>query len=511
MSAVAQEPAPLRPLGSVILDALLGAVYIGLSFVLGILYLPLFITGTSVGLGLAVIGIGIPILLATAALAWVLLHFERELAIKLLGAEIPPLVRKRTPGGGIFRSVGDFFTSPAVWKGLAFIVLKLPIAIVTFTIAVSVWGVVFLLLDWPFVDEGVISPALPAHGARAVVLRLLAIPAIIVGIGVLDGLRSVLRWLATVLLSSPPPPGTIVRDSLAEGLRDATLTIAYWLPEQQRFVDEDGRPVELPEPGSGRAWTPVEHDGELVAGIVHQDSLAAESDLVRTAGSNALLALENERLKADLRARLEELRASRVRIVEASDAARRQLERDIHDGAQQRLLALALQLRRARTKVSAGDEEAGSLLDESLEELGGALEELRELARGIHPAILSERGLEVALESLATRTPLPVDLDLDIPERPPAGVEATAYFFVSEALANVVRHADATRAWVRAVRRGSVLELEVRDDGKGGAASGAGSGLRGLEDRLSAAGGRLELRSPEGAGTRLRTELPCGS
>jgi signal transduction histidine kinase len=510
MSAVA-EPTPLRPLGHVLLDALLGAVYIALSFALGVLYQPLFVTGVALGFGLAVLGIGILILFATAALAWALLHVERELAIKLLGAEIPPLQRKRTPDAGFFRSIGDFFTSPAVWKGIAFIVIKLPVAIVAFTIAVSVWGVVFFLLDWPFVSYGAVSPALPAHGAKAVALHLLAIPAAVVGIGVLDGLRSVLRWLATVLLSSPPPPGTIVRDSLAEGLRDDTLTIAYWLPERQRFVDEDGKPVELPEPGSGRAWTPVEHDGELVAGIVHQDSLAAESDLVRTAGSNALLALENERLKADLRARLEELRASRVRIVEASDAARRQLERDIHDGAQQRLLALALQLRRARTKVDAGDAEAGTLLDESLEELGGALQELRELARGIHPAILSERGLEVALESLATRTPVPVDLDVDIPERVPAGVEATAYYFVSEALANVVRHAEATRAWVRAVRRADVLELEVRDDGKGGAAAGAGTGLRGLEDRLSAAGARLDVRSPEGAGTRLRTELPCES
>jgi signal transduction histidine kinase len=510
MSAVA-HPAPLRPLSRVLLDALLGAVYIALSFALGILYLPLFTTGVALGIGLAVLVIGIPILLATAALAWALLHVERELAIKLLGAEIPPLVRKRTPDAGILRSIADFFTSPSVWKGLAFIVLKLPVGIAAFTIATAAWGLVFMLLDWRVVDFGSLSPALPDHGWRAVALRLLAIPAAVVAVGVLDGLRSVLRWLATVLLSSPPPPGAVVRDSLAEGLRDATLTIAYWLPEQQRFVDENGRPVDLPEPGSGRAWTPVEHDGDLVAGIVHQDSLAAESDLVRTAGSNALLALENERLKADLRARLEELRASRVRIVEATDAARRQLERDIHDGAQQRLLALALQLRRARTKVDAGDGEAGALLDESLEELGGALEELRELARGIHPAILSERGLAVALESLATRTPLPVDLDVDIPERVPAGVEATAYFFVSEALANVVRHAQATRAWVRAVVRGDVLELEVRDDGKGGAAANGGSGLRGLEDRLSAAGARLELRSAEGAGTRLRTELPCGS
>jgi signal transduction histidine kinase len=510
MSAV-QERAPLRPLGQVLLDALLGAVYVAISFVLGVIYLPIFLTAMGLGVGLAVLGIGIPILLGAVALSWALLHFERELAINLLGAELPPLVRKKTPDGGFFRHISDFFTSAAVWKGWAFLALKAPLSLVAFTIATVAWSIPLFLLGSPFFSQDVTGFVLPATGARAIGLHLLAIPATIVAIGVLDGLRSALRWVSTLLLSTAPPSSRVVRDSLAEGLRDDTLTIAYWLPEQDRFVDEEGRPVELPEPGEGRSWTPVEHDGELVAAIVHQDSLASESDLVRTAGTAALLALENERLKADLRARLAELRASRTRIVEASDAARRQLERDIHDGAQQRLVGLALQLRLARNKLGTEDEEAAALIDESLTELGSALEELRELARGIHPAILSERGLEVALESLVGRVPLPVDLDVDLPERPPPAVEATAYFFVSEGLANVVKHAEASRAWVRAVARDGRLELEVRDDGRGGAAPGAGSGLRGLEDRLSAAGAKLELRSPEGAGTRLRTELPCES
>jgi signal transduction histidine kinase len=509
--SVAVEREPLRPLGQVLLDALLGALYIGISFVLGIVYLPIFTTALGLGLGLAVIGIGLPILLATVALSWALLHFERELAIKLLGADIPPLVRKKTPAAGFMRNISDFFTSAAVWKGWAFLALKAPLSIVAFTIATAVWGIPLFLVGSPFFSPDLTGFVLPATGWRETALRLLAIPATIVAIGVLDGLRSVLGWIATLLLSSAPPAGRVVRDSLAEGLRDETLTIAYWLPEQDRFVDEDGRPVQLPEAGSGRAWTPVEHDGGLVAAIVHQDSLAAESDLVRTAGTAALLALENERLKADLRARLEELRASRTRIVEASDAARRQLERDIHDGAQQRLVGLTLQLRLARNKLGGDDAEAGALIDESLTELGSALQELRELARGIHPAILSERGLEVALASLVSRAPLPVDLDVDLPERPPPAVEATAYFFVSEGLANVAKHAEASRAWVRAVERSGRLELEVRDDGRGGATPGAGSGLRGLQDRLSAAGAKLELRSPEGGGTRLRTELPCES
>jgi signal transduction histidine kinase len=205
----------------------------------------------------------------------------------------------------------------------------------------------------------------------------------------------------------------------------------------------------------------------------------------------------------------EELRASRARLVEAGDAARRRLERDLHDGAQSRLVALALLLRSARRRVT-DDEQLGSLLDRAQEELGTSLAELRELARGIHPAVLSERGLEPALQSLVARAPVPVDVEA-CGERLPAPVESAAYFVVSEALANVAKYARATHASVTVERRNGELTVEVADDGVGGADLGRGSGLRGLEDRLAALDGSLSLDSPAGRGTRLRARIPCAA
>jgi signal transduction histidine kinase len=202
----------------------------------------------------------------------------------------------------------------------------------------------------------------------------------------------------------------------------------------------------------------------------------------------------------------EELRASRARLVEAGDAARRRLERDLHDGAQSRLVALALLLWSARRRVS-DDEHLASLLDRAQEELGTSLAELRELARGIHPAVLTERGLEPALQSLVARAPVPVAVEAS-EERLPAPVESAAYFVVSEALANVAKYSRATHASVTVERRNGELTVEVADDGVGGADVARGSGLRGLEDRLAALDGSLSLDSPAGRGTRLRARIP---
>jgi PAS domain S-box-containing protein len=204
-----------------------------------------------------------------------------------------------------------------------------------------------------------------------------------------------------------------------------------------------------------------------------------------------------------------ELRASRARIAAAADDARRRIERDLHDGAQQRLVGLALTLRLAQRRA-AGDPVLEELLDEAAEDLAEATDELRELARGIHPVVLTEGGLEPALAGLAGRLALPVRLLVDagrLPER----VEATAYFVIAEALTNVVRHAGASCAEVEVRERAGRLLAEVRDDGRGGATPSAGSGLRGLADRVAAADGTLALDSPPGAGTTLRLELPCGS
>jgi signal transduction histidine kinase len=212
-------------------------------------------------------------------------------------------------------------------------------------------------------------------------------------------------------------------------------------------------------------------------------------------------------LDAELHARMEELRASRARLVEAGDAARRRLERDLHDGAQSRLVALALLLRSARTR--AGDDSGlAELLDRAQSELQTSLSELRELARGIHPAVLSDRGLEPALRSLVARAPVPVTVTAQGAERLPQPVENAAYFVVSEALANVAKYARATRASVTVLRTNRHVTVEVADDGIGGADAAAGSGLRGLADRVAALDGTLSLDSPAGRGTRLRAEIP---
>ena len=214
-------------------------------------------------------------------------------------------------------------------------------------------------------------------------------------------------------------------------------------------------------------------------------------------------------LDAELRARLVELRASRARIVEAGDSERRRLERDLHDGAQSRLVALSLLLRTARTRATE-DRELAAMLEQAHDELQTSLAELRELARGIHPAILTERGLTPALDGLVSRVPVPVTVEADTDERLPGPVESAAYFVVSEALANVAKYAGATRATVRVERANGRVTVDVSDDGVGGADAARGSGLRGLADRLGALDGTLSLESPPGRGTRLHAEIPCG-
>jgi signal transduction histidine kinase len=213
-------------------------------------------------------------------------------------------------------------------------------------------------------------------------------------------------------------------------------------------------------------------------------------------------------LDAELRARLEELRASRARIVEAGDAERRRLERDLHDGAQSRLVALKLLLSSARAR--AADDELKGLLNQAVDELDTSLSELRELARGIHPAVLTDRGLEPALQALATRAPVPVTVEADNEDRLPGPVESAAYFVVSEALANVAKYAEATHASVAVRRENGRVTVDVTDDGIGGADAGRGSGLRGLADRIAALDGTLSLESPVGGGTHLHAEIPCG-
>jgi signal transduction histidine kinase len=222
-----------------------------------------------------------------------------------------------------------------------------------------------------------------------------------------------------------------------------------------------------------------------------------------------LLRSHVSRLDAELRERLDDLRQSRARLVEAGDAARQRLERDLHDGAQARLVALGLLLGRARVRAS-GDAALEDLLTQAVDELHTSLDELRELARGIHPAVLSDRGLEPALRSLVTRAPVPVNVDAPV-GRLPGAIESAAYFVASEGLQNVAKYAHATRAQVTVRHAGDRLRVEVADDGIGGADASRGSGLRGLADRVAALDGKLALDSPAGGGTRLRAEIPCGA
>ena len=297
-----------------------------------------------------------------------------------------------------------------------------------------------------------------------------------------------------------------LRERLARVLGDPTLDVAYRL-DDGRYVDAAGRPFELPR-DPNRAITLVTAQGEEVAALVHDPALLDEPALVDSVRATAGLVLENERLAAEVRAQLAEVRASRVRLVAATDAERRRLERNLHDGAQQRLVTLSLTLGLA---ASRGDGFEREVLERAQTAVEEAIVELREFARGIHPTLLREEGVEAAVEALARRTPLPVTVEGTVGDRPPDAVELAAYFLVSEALTNVVKHASASEATVRLERQAGTLLVTVADDGIGGARAAADSGLEGLRDRLDALDAKLVIESEPGRGTKITAEIPCGS
>jgi signal transduction histidine kinase len=305
-------------------------------------------------------------------------------------------------------------------------------------------------------------------------------------------------------------PGEL-RDELATALDDPTVEVAFWLPDQGGYVDANGNPFPAPIDGPERAVTRIEHDGQPLAVLVHDPTLRDEPKLVEAVAAAARLALVNARLHAEVRAQLEMVQESRARIVTAADEERRRIERDLHDGAQQRLVALALELRSAQRRLGeGGDPEMDRLLESTADELQVALQELRDLAQGIHPGILTQGGLAPALESLAGRVSIPVSVAV-AQERLPPEIEATAYFVACEALTNVVKHSQATQASIRAQRTDGWLVVEVEDNGVGGASTQDGTGLRGLADRVEAHGGHFRIESAPGSGTRILGEIPCAS
>jgi signal transduction histidine kinase len=311
-----------------------------------------------------------------------------------------------------------------------------------------------------------------------------------------------------VELEEARPSGSL-RDAMARALGDPSLTVAYWLPDQRRYVDLQGQPVELPADGQGRMATMVEREGRRVAAIVHDRALSDDPGLIRAASAAAALALDNERLQAELRARFDELKASRARIVEAADQERKRIERNLHDGTQQRLTSIALALGLAESQLGSDPRAAGTSVRQAKRALETALAELRDLSHGIHPSVLTTRGLGPALEDLAYTAPLPVTVAAALNGRLPERVEAGAYYAAAEGLANIAKHAHASTATIVLAREHGRLLLRVRDDGIGGADPTRGSGLRGLADRLQALGGTFEVDSPPGRGTELRVAIPC--
>ena len=317
------------------------------------------------------------------------------------------------------------------------------------------------------------------------------------------GLADLFRELGTLR-------GVRLEAGLAKALGDPSLVLAYRVPGERAYIDGRGKPVELPAPGGERAAAPVERDGRELGMLLYDPSLDDDPELVAAVAAAAAISLDDVRLQAESQDRLAELRASRERLVAAGDAERRRLERNLHDGAQARLVSVALQLHVIKTRLRSDPALAEELLTSAGEELSASLEELRELARGIHPAVLNH-GLDAALDSLAARAGVATTVSFESPERLPEPVELAAYFVACEALANVAKYARATTASVRVSRRDGMAVIEIADDGVGGADETAGTGLRGLADRVAALDGTLRILSPPGAGTVVTAELPCAS
>ena len=399
----------------------LGLLHLLLSLPLGILWFTMITTLASLGLGTLVTLVGIPVLGLLGVLILAAARLERARAGLLLAARVED-PHRRLGGLPLGRRILARLAEPALWRDVLYLLLRLPVGILTFTLAITLVAVPLSLLTAP-----IVVPLTP--GTVRVFSRVLDSPAELAA-AALAGL--VLLWPA--------------------------------------------------------AWA--------IRGLAHLERLLASALL----GASA----------TELSARVDELRGASARAADADSAQRRRLERDLHDGAQQRLVKLSMDLGMALERMKADPASAEDLVREAHAEAKRAMAELRDLARGVYPSILAERGLDAALSSLAARCPVPVDVSVAADPRPSSAAESAACFTIAEALANVAKHARATQAAVRVTRDGSMLRVEVSDDGAGGARMLPGGGLAGLSDRVAALGGRLSVDSPAGGPTRVVAEIPCG-
>ena len=314
----------------------------------------------------------------------------------------------------------------------------------------------------------------------------------------------------TVMALGDRPSPARLRDVLAQGFRDPSLQLVFWLPDAETYVDELGRPAELPAPGGRTALTRFDRDGRPVAAAIHDRALAEEARALATAGEVVLLALENARLEAELRARLSELRVSRARLVSIADAERRRIERDLHDGAQQHLVALSIQLSLLGQLAEEGSPVATGIAD-AVDGIETAMEQIRELAHGIYPPALRYDGLAAALASAARRLPQPISIDADGLGRVAPEIESAVYFCCLEALQNVAKHAEPeTRVRVHLAASDGELRFGVADEGPGFDLDAVrhGDGLTGMRDRIGAIGGQVEIVAAPGRGVTVSGRVP---
>jgi signal transduction histidine kinase len=365
-----------------------------------------------------------------------------------------------------------------------------------------------IALGFLLAGEAIVRLASSSGSVTNVLLDAYEILLVAVAVGLTAGLLSA-WWERAAVTDLVVELGEVrsgtLRDQLTRALGDPTLQVGYWLPETAGFVDAEGRPIRLPDPGSDRSTTMIERDGQPMVVLVHDPAVLGDPGLIEAVGSAAKLAAANARLQAEVRARLAEIRASRQRILEAGDEERGRLEHRLHQGAERRLGELADTLGGAGgLAVSRGTSER---IVQSKRQLARTQEELRRLARGIHPRALSEQGLAGALATLAEDSTLPMDLAVAAISVPP-NVEACAYFVCSEALANVAKYASASKVSISVSSSPDLITVQVQDDGVGGADAGRGTGLRGLRDRVETLGGTLTLDSPPGGGTSLTAVIP---